>query len=812
MSDRLIQFVLWLFGEQIPSSAADADLSLGGNWTWDPPAIVLTVAVAALSAIFVLFFYFREKSRAGVTYRVALGMIRLAIMALVALMIYGLHVRFSRTSPPVVAIILDESASMAFADEYIDGDLNTRLLAATSEAGFTTTSRIDIARSALLGEDAEFLRRIGEKYRLKFYTLAGSARPQPVDLEDLAKVLRQLTPEGSRSLLGTGLREVLTDLRGTRPTAIVLFTDGVTTEGPTLSEAATYAYRKAVPLYIVGMGSENPVRSIELSNLMVDNAVFVDDYVDLEFNMSTTGLEGRRIEVALKNGADGEELSRETVTAPEDGEIKRVRISHRPTEVGKIEYVIEVVNLKQELQQPVTPLSRKVDVRRAKIKVLLVQGYPSFEYRYLKNLLERDSTIQLRCVLQQSDAEHVLQDDNALGVFPVRRQVPAGTSTENLTKANQDYLFTYDTVIFGDVDARQLSRLQLQNLVDFVKLKGGGVLFISGERFNPIAYRDTVLTEILPIDWASALTADALNYSGEGFRVRPTELGMTSPHMQLGDNFSESMQLWQSLAELYWLAAVPKLKPGARVLAEHPQITNDDGEYLPVFCLLHLPPGKVLWHATDETWRWRFRLGDVVMARYWVQAIRYLSRASLLGQNQTVRLTTDRTSYQRGTPVHFRVQFFDERRSPAADDGVELIIESDDQENRRLKLQRAASSRESFEASINNLPLGDYRAWIAEPTIGEAPPSIAFPVLPPPGELARQTMDGAELRASAQRSRGKFFDVATMAGLVDQLPEGRAIKVESLSPLMLWNNWRLITLLLLLFVTEWLLRKRAGML
>ena len=158
------------------------------------------------------------------------------------------------------------------------------------------------------------------------------------------------------------------------------------------------------------------------------------------------------------------------------------------------------------------------------------------------------------------------------------------------------------------------------------------------------------------------------------------------------------------------------------------------------------------------------------------------------------------------------MQFFDERRSPAADDGVELIIESDDQENRRLKLQRAASSRESFEASINNLPLGDYRAWIAEPTIGEAPPSVGFPVLPPPGELARQTMDGAELQASAQRSRGKFFDVATMAGLVDQLPEGRAIKVESLSPLMLWNNWRLVTLLLLLFVTEWLLRKRAGML
>ena len=31
----------------------------------------------------------------------------------------------------------------------------------------------------------------------------------------------------------------------------------------------------------------------------------------------------------------------------------------------------------------------KVEVRKAKIKVLFVQAYPSFEYRYLKQLLEQ---------------------------------------------------------------------------------------------------------------------------------------------------------------------------------------------------------------------------------------------------------------------------------------------------------------------------------------------------------------------------------------------------------------------------------------
>jgi len=605
---------------------------------------------------------------------------------------------------------------------------------------------------------------------------------------------------------------VLTELRGTRPTAIVIFTDGVTTEGPTLSEAATYARRKAVPLYIVGVGSENPTRSLEMSNLMVADAVFVDDYVDLEFNLAAAGLKDRDVEIVLRDGPGGEELSRKTVPAGADGDVERVRISHRPREEGTIDYTVEVGNLKEELKQAVTPLSKTVEVRKAKIKVLLVQGYPSFEYRYLKNILERDSSVQLRCVLQDSDPEYVMQDASALTVFPVRRRVPDGVSIEDLTKQNEEYLFTYDTIIFGDVDTRHLSRLQLQNLVDFVQIKGGGVLFVSGDRFNPVTYRDTPLADIMPIDWASSLTAESTNFGGKPFTVKPTPLGSVSPHMQLGDDPRESEELWANLPDLYWMVSVPKLKPGVRVLAENPMMTGSEGKPLPVFCALHLPPGKVLWHATDETYRWRYRVGDVLMARYWVQAIRYLSRSSLLGQNQSVRLTTDRNAYQRGAPVRFRVQFFDERRVPVADDGVHLVIESEDQENRRVKLQRSATSRETFELSVSDLPTGKYRAWIAAPSIGDAPPAVTFPVLPPPGELARQTMDGEELRTAAKRSRGQFYSVATVGNLWDDLPAGRAVTVEWLDPLPLWDNWRIVTLLLSLFVAEWLLRKRAGML
>lgn len=812
MSESFITTLLWLLGEELPESAAGAQQVLSGNWAWTPAAVVLMVAFTLASSAFVLYLYLKERSSATTLKRIGMACLRLGVVMVVGFMLYGLKIQFTQTSLPVIAIVVDESASMAFVDDYGDSILAARLAGMIEDTGFPVTSRFDLARSLLLENDGKLIDELGREHRLKVYALAGTARSQPMETTELVEALRQLTPEGSTSKLGAGLREVLTDLRGSRPTAIVLLTDGVTTEGPTLSEAANYARRKAVPLYVVGIGSENPTRSIEISNLLVEDAVFVDDYVDLEFNISATGLRGKQIEITLRNGKDGEELARKTVQAGTDGELQRVRISDRPTEIGPIEYVIEVDNLQDELKQAVKPLKKTVDVRQAKMKVLLVQGYPSYEYRYLKNLLERDSTIQLRCVLQESDPEFVVQDENALSVFPVQRRVPEGISAENLTDENESYLFTYDAILFGDVDAADLSRLQLQNIVDFVQVKGGGVLFYSGERYSPFTYRDTPLANLLPIDWEAVMTTDAMDYRGGGFALRPTPLGMTSPHMQLGNDLLETERLWRQLGDLYWMVTVPKLKPGVRVLAEHPTMTGDEGQKLPLIAVLNLPPGKVLWHATDETWRWRFRIGDVLMARYWVQAIRYLSRSSLLGQNQAVQLTTDRSAYQRSMPVRMRVQFFDDRRVPVADDGVEVVIESDEQENRRITLQRSATSQDAFEATVSGLPVGSYRAWIAAPSVGESPPSLTFPVRPPPGELARQTMDAEELKLAASRSRGKFYAMATAGSLLADLPPGRTIPIESGEPLLLWNHWRIFMLLLVLLISEWLLRKRLGML
>ena len=127
--------------------------------------------------------------------------------------------------------------------------------------------------------------------------------------------------------------------------------------------------------------------------------------------------------------------------------------------------------------------------------------------------------------------------------------------------------------------------------------------------------------------------------------------------------------------------------------------------------------GKVLFHATDETWRWRYRVGDVFFARYWVQAIRYLSRSKLLGQRPRGRNQLDRREYRRGETVRLRARFIDEREAPAADDGVTIVLEREGQPHRRVQLHRNPTIAACSKQRANEMVDGSYHVWLAEPAV-----------------------------------------------------------------------------------------------
>src|SRR6185295_3214337 len=181
---------------------------------------------------------------------------------------------------------------------------------------------------------------------------------------------------------------------------------------------------------------------------------------------------------------DSTPIAQESIALPVDGKTLTAGLTDRPTKAGEITYVVEVEPRDDERDKSNNRQTRKVLVRDDKIRVLLAQGYPNYEFRFLKTLLERDRSVQLSTYLQDADPEYAEQDKSALRSFPV----------------NRDDLLAYDVVIIGDLDPRLLPQSVWQNVRAFVSDKGGGAVFIAGPKFLPQLYRDNAdVSALLPI-------------------------------------------------------------------------------------------------------------------------------------------------------------------------------------------------------------------------------------------------------------------------------------------------------------------------
>jgi len=766
---------------------------LENAWGW-PPWVTLLFLAAAVG--FVVAIYLREGRQAGTVYRLALAAIRLVLVLIVLVMIAQFSVSIQRTGLPYVAVIVDDTRSMTVVDRYEQDVLSAvrkRLRAALGHSA--EPSRSNLARALLAEDDGRLLRSIAAGYKLRLYYLDGPRSSEHNEAPALLEELDTREPKGQQTRLGAGVRAVLDDLRGAAPAAIVILSDGVNTDGPPLAEAALLARRRGVPLFTVALGSDRPVRDLKLADLLVDDVVFAGDVVQFEAKLSGTGFQGETVPVVLREKDRSEVLARVEVTVGPDEQSQSVRLPYRPPEVGKFRYVVEVTPQPGEQQTENNRQERVVEVRKEEIRVLLVAGWPNYEFRYLRNLLARDETVELGTVLQEAAPEYAEQDAAALPDFPVGR----------------DELFDYDVVILDDADPSLLSDSMLKNLAEFVDqpAKGGALVLIAGPRYLPSAYGDTPLAGLMPIELTSVRYPQP-GEASEPFQVRPTPLGLAGPAMQLGDSAAETRRIWEKLPPLYWHVEAPELKPGARVLAEHPHERGPDGRPLPLIVVQYVGAGEVLFHAVDETWRWRRRLGDVFFARYWVQMLRQLSRSKLAGAGKTAVLSTDRRQYQQGEPVRLRVRFSDERRAPEEDDGVTVVLERPSHKSERIKLRRT-HGRGTFEALLSRPAVGNYHAWMAIPTVEGRAPAVDFTVEAPRGEFERIRVDTVALRLAARQTRGRFYTFDTAAQLVGDLPEGRQVPVETLPPKPLWNRWPLLLLFLGLLTAEWILRKRGGM-
>ena len=98
------------------------------------------------------------------------------------------------------------------------------------------------------------------------------------------------------------MRQVLNDYRGSTLAAIVMLTDGVTTEGEDLVKASQYAARSGVPLFFVGIGDSRESRDLRLHDLQVEDTAYANDRLVFEGRLTAHGFgEARTVTVVARS-------------------------------------------------------------------------------------------------------------------------------------------------------------------------------------------------------------------------------------------------------------------------------------------------------------------------------------------------------------------------------------------------------------------------------------------------------------------------------------------------------------------------------
>jgi len=582
-----------------------------------------------------------------------------------------------------------------------------------------------LAVANLRNPDIEFLAMIGLSDS-QFTEDDNGPSPEPQPQPEKASLAPEdidwteaLAARGLKTRLGEALRYLVNKERGGPISGIVVFTDGQRNAGAECSVATNMAKLAEMPIFTVGMGSEQRPLNVTVVDLDAPERVYPGDRFTVTGHLQATGLTSRLVEVQLSSAptgaVDGEKVEtieqEDRVQLDEDGRIVSVKFEVTPKESGRRTYKLTVKPPSRDANPKDNFKTANVEVVERKTRVLIIAGGPSREFRFLRNLLYRDRDTTLDVWLQTGKPGISQEADNLLFDFP----------------ETAEELFEYDCIVAFDPDWTELDFLHIQDLEKWVAEKAGGLIVVAGPVHTPQwgdvrrsdSRFDTIRSLYPVVLYSSGSATLGLGRFGgkDAWPLEFTREGLEAEFLWLEDDPVDSEATWASFEGVYGYYAVKDPKPGARIYARFSDPSTAIDDELPIYLAGHFyGAGRVFFQASGETWRIR-AMDETYFERYYTKLLRWVAQGRLLRDSVHGVLLVDKDRCLLGDTIVVQAILTDAQNEPlkAPEVMVSLIQPNGERTALTLRAVKGAARDGIYAGQFTAVQQNDYRLELRPP-------------------------------------------------------------------------------------------------
>ncbi len=733
--------------------------------TFHPTLLTISLSVLAIVAVLLLSWIAIRRNRYSTSAWLLEGLrVFLVTAGIVLLNQPEWTEAFQPSEKPTIVVLADQSYSMQTRDET-----HRVGLANDARAAFegTPATREDLIKPLL---DAETWKSLNEKFDVVV---------RPFADED---------PNGT-SDLASPIEATMQDHANLR--AIVLASDGDWNSGGSPVNPATRLRVKGIPIIGVPVGSPTRLPDIELLSFDLPSFGIVGKTVSVPVMMESSLPRSTPATITME-GSDGSKQTKELVIQAM-GRTSTV-FSWKPSTVGNFNMTVSIPPQPDELMTNNNQRSASIAVREERLKVLVVESIPRWEYRYLRNALSRDPGVDVSCLL----------------FHPGLGKAGGGNKDYIAEFPNEiEELAKYDVVFLGDVGVgeSQLTVEQCRLLKGLVQQQASGLIFMPGLQGRQLSLVDSPLADLLPVVMESGQPEGWGSRTPSHFEL--TELGRRSLLTRLADTPEENLTIWENLPGFQWYAPVVRAKAGSEVLCVHQEASNAHGR-VPLLVTQPFGAGKILFMGTDGAWRWRKGVEDRYHYRFWGQVIRWMAYQRNMAKGESMRLYYSPEQPNVRQTIFLNANIVEKNGEPLAKGDVSARIIAPSGASQSVRFSSSGEEWGAFSAKFTPQEPGPHRLTLRSMTTDA---SLETEVLVQGGAAERigKPARPEVLEELARLTHGQTIRPEQVSQAISALQQLTPPPLE-IRRWYLWSHAAVAATLIGLMAVFWIGRKMAGLL